>query len=82
MLLKSEYMLKIIKKRAFGAIRVQLKYDELCTLKFPIPKTIEEQEKILDTFKSYEDKINTLQEKITFIETEKQHTIDLIWNKD
>lgn len=81
MLLKSSYMISIIKKRAFGAIRVQLKYPELCTLKFPIPNSIEEQRKILDGLQKYETKINGLQKQIDDIELEKQEVINKIWNE-
>ena len=82
MLLKSSYMISIIKKRAFGAIRVQLKYPELITLKFPIPKTKEEQRRILDELAKYDDKTAELQSQIDKIETEKQNSINKIWNKD
>lgn len=81
MLLKSSYMISIIKKRAFGAIRVQLKYPELCTLKFPIPNSIEEQRRILDGLQKYETKINGLQKQIDDIELEKQEVINKIWNE-
>ena len=81
MLLKSNYMLEIIKKRAFGAIRVQLKFDELCTLKFPIPKTIDEQIKILKSLEEFDNNVNTLQNQILQIENEKQKAINNIWNK-
>lgn len=82
MLLKSNYMISIIKKRAFGAIRVQLKYDELCTLKFPIPKTTEEQQKILNDLAAYDNKIKELNNEVSSIESFKQNTINLIWNKE
>lgn len=81
MLLKSNYMINIIKKRAFGAIRVQLKYDELCTLKFPIPSTIEEQRKILDGLQAYDNKVLELQTQVKDIENSKQNFINSIWNK-
>lgn len=82
MLLKSEYMIKIIKKRAFGAIRVQLKYPDLVTLKFPIPPTIEEQRKILSELKQYDDKIDNLQNEIDSVENSKQSVINKIWDVD
>lgn len=82
MLLKSNYMLDIIKKRAFGAIRVQLKIDELKTLKFPIPKTIVEQKKILDELNVFDNQVEQLNKKVKEIQDEKQKTINLIWNKE
>ena len=79
MLLKSDYMIHIIKKRAFGAIRVQLKYNELSTLRMPIPDSIAEQKEILNELKKYDDSIANLQEKIDSINFEKQSIINKIW---
>ena len=82
MLLKSQYMINIIKKRAFGAIRVQLKFNELCTLKFPIPSTIEEQRRILDRLSTYDDEIRELESKAAAVLAVKQSEIDKIWFKE
>lgn len=82
MLLKSDYMLGIIKKRAFGAIRVQLKFDELITLKIPIPKTKDEQRNILNKLQKYENKILDLEDAINNTNKEKNNNINKIWNKE
>jgi len=82
MLLKSQYMIGIIKKRAFGAIRVQLKYNELCTLKFPIPATIEEQRRVLEKLAKFDDEIKALEEQAASVLAKKQAAIDKIWVKE
>lgn len=80
MLLKSEYMLSIIKKRAFGAVRVQLKFNDLVELKFPIPSTIQEQQAILDDLNRYDAKKDELEQQIKNIQAEKERSINLIWD--
>lgn len=82
MLLKSEYMISIIKKRAFGAIRVQLKYNELSTLRFPIPETIEEQQRILDDLKKFDDDVLELEKQINIVNKNKTNKINWIWDKE
>lgn len=82
MLLKSSYMISIIKKRAFGAIRVQLKYPELITLKIPVPKTKEQQRQILIKLEKFDNKAAELQKQIDNIDAEKQDSINKIWNKE
>ena len=82
MLLKSEYMISIIKKRAFGAIRVQLKYNELSTLRFPIPETIEEQQRILDNLKKFDDDVLELEKQINIVNKNKTNKINWIWDKE
>ena len=75
-------MIGIIKKRAFGAIRVQLKYNELCTLKFPIPATIEEQRRVLEKLAKFDDEIKALEEQASSVLAKKQAAIDKIWVKE
>lgn len=79
MLLKSDYMINIIKRRAFGAIRVQLKMDDLKTLKIPVPATKEEQLKVLKGLSSFDDAIGKLENDIRDLEKQKNEKINKIW---
>lgn len=69
LILKSSIFNTIIQENTTGSVRQTLSYDNLSTIKIPVPSTIDEQRKLVEKFNSANCDATVVQQQATQIET-------------
>ena len=69
LILKSSIFNTIIQENTTGSVRQTLSYDNLSTIKIPVPSTIDEQRKLVEKFNSTNCDATVVQQQATQIET-------------
>jgi type I restriction enzyme M protein len=81
LLLKSDYINKIISKQAYGAVRKQLKFEGLKKISIPLP-SINKQIEIMRLIELENEKMQTLKKELYETEIAIQKKINNIWDNE